>query len=374
MKRPLTRALVKIVATGFYRQHTGFLLALFVVVFINFFYTPVLNQTHLTREEILATALKLVLSSVSEPLGIGLLSGLFLLYSWKSWQYVAGRLRGVDVQFLYYSSNALNWSRQVQSWTLVQFILSLPLVVISLYAMLVGVAYGYWLIPLLLPVYLLGLLVGSGMYYTRLLTHTLVAPPARADWLAGLRRWPKPLFSLFLYELFDKKRVPYAITKAVSLGSGALLFSVLPDAHADPRLFGFLGLCSALTHVVLLYQAREFEELYLRFTRNFPVAYWRVYGQQVALYSMLLLPELFALLVVPPFRQGLLGAAVLLGVTVFFRALLSGMGPQLMHYLRVVFGFFFGFLFLLLFNCTEWLIAGNVVAAGMLFYYYQYKD
>ena len=132
MKRPLTRALIKIVATGFYRQHTGFLLALFVVIFINFFYTPVLNQTHLTREEILATALKLVLSAVSEPLGVGLLGGLLLLYSWKSWQYVASRLQAEDVEFLYYSSNALPWSRQVQSWTLVQLVVCLPLVMISL--------------------------------------------------------------------------------------------------------------------------------------------------------------------------------------------------------------------------------------------------
>ncbi|WP_375436339.1 hypothetical protein [uncultured Hymenobacter sp.] len=115
MKRPLTRALIKIVATGFYRQHTGFLLSLFVLVFINFFYTNVLNQTHLTREQLLQTALKLVISSVSEPLGVVLLFGLFLLYSWKSWQYVAGRLQGVDVQFLYYSSTALRWTRQVQS-------------------------------------------------------------------------------------------------------------------------------------------------------------------------------------------------------------------------------------------------------------------
>jgi hypothetical protein len=372
VKRPLTRALVKIVATGFYRQHTGFLLTLFVVVFINFFYTPVLNQTHLTREELLKTALKLVLSSVSEPLGVGLLCGLFLLYSWKSWQYVAGRLQAVDVQFLYYSSNALPWPRQVQSWALVQFVVCLPLVVISLYAMLVGVAFGYWLIPLLLPVYLLVLLVGSGVYYTRLLNDT-VAEPRPADGIAWLRRWPKPLFSLFLYELLDKKRVPYAVTKAVSLASGALLFSVFPAAHADQRLFGLLGLCSALTHVVLLYQAREFESFYLRFTRNFPHSFWQVYGQQVALYSVLLLPELLGLLLVGPFRQALLGAAVLLSITLFFRALLGGLGPQLTNYLRVVFGFFLVFLFALLFGLTQWLIWGNLVAAGVLFYRYQYK-
>ncbi|WP_157530911.1 hypothetical protein [Hymenobacter norwichensis] len=374
MKRPLTRALVKIIATGFYRQHLGFLLALFVVLFLNVLYTPVLNQTHLTPEQILVTALKLVVSSVSEPLGVGLLGGLFLLYSWKSWQYVARHLQGADVQFLYYSSNALPWSRQVQSWTLVQLVVCLPLVMISLYAMFVGVAFGYWLIPFLLPVYMLALLIGSGVYYTRLLNNTTAAEPFQADRLAWLRRWPKPLFSLFLYELLDKKRLPYTVTKALSLSSIALLWSVFPASRLDPRLFEFLGLCSALTHAVLLFQAREFEKFYLQFTRNFPHSCWQIAGQQVALYSMLLLPELLGLLMIGPFQHGLLGAALLLSVTLFFRALLARPGLRLPTYLRVVFGCFLVFLFVLLFGFTQWLIIVNLVAAGGLFYHYKYTN
>ena len=115
MKRPLTRVLIKVVANGFYQEHTGLLLSLFIVIFINFFYTSVLNQTHLTEEQIIQNALKLVITTVSEPLGVVFLFSLCFLYSVKSWQYVAGRLKRVDVQFLFYSSNALSWARQVQS-------------------------------------------------------------------------------------------------------------------------------------------------------------------------------------------------------------------------------------------------------------------
>lgn len=374
MKRPLTRVLVKIVAAGFYRQHTGFLLSFFILVFINFFYTNVLNQTHLTREQLLQTALKLVLSSVSEPLGVVLLSGIFLLYSWKSWQYVASRLRGVDMQFLVYSSTALPWSRQVQSWVLVQLVLSLPLVLVGLYAMLIGLAYGHWLIPLLLPLYLLALVVGGALYYTRLLNDPPTTEGAPAAVGAWLRRGPKPLFSLFLYEILDKKRLPYGITKVGSLVCVALLFSVFPDAHSDLRLLGFIGLCVALTQVVLLYQASEFEKFYLQFTRNFPYSFWQIFGQQVALYGALLLPELIWFLMVGTSSQGLLGAGLLLGVTLFFRALLYWLGHQLQVYLRVVFSFFLAFLFTTLFGWTELLIVGNVVAAGVLLYRYQHQD
>ncbi|WP_375436340.1 hypothetical protein [uncultured Hymenobacter sp.] len=222
--------------------------------------------------------------------------------------------------------------------------------------------------------YLLALLVGSAVYYTRLLNNTAAAQPAQADGVAWLRNWPKPLFSLFLYEILAKKRVPYAITKVASLASIALLFSVFPDSHSDLRLLGIIGLCSALTHVVLLYQASEFELFYLRFVRNFPYTSWQLYGQQAALYSVLLLPEISWFLLVGDFRQGLLGAALLLSVTLFFRALLYWLGHRLTGYLRVVFGLFLVFLFTTLFGFTELLIISNVIAAGVLFYRYQYKD
>ena len=84
MKRPLTRSLVKVFANGFYRENTGLLLTLFITVFINFFYTNVLNQTHLTKNEIIQNALKLVIGSVSEPLGTLLLLFVFFVYSLKS--------------------------------------------------------------------------------------------------------------------------------------------------------------------------------------------------------------------------------------------------------------------------------------------------
>jgi ABC-2 type transport system ATP-binding protein len=115
MTHPLTRVLLRVVARGFYQQHTGGLITLFLLVFINFFWTRVPNQSHLTAEQITQNGFRLVILSVSEPLGITLLLGSCFGYSLKSWHYVAGRLQRPDVQFLAYSSNALPWSRQVLS-------------------------------------------------------------------------------------------------------------------------------------------------------------------------------------------------------------------------------------------------------------------
>jgi hypothetical protein len=109
MKSPLTRVLLKVVASGFYQEHTDWLISLFLVVFINFFWTRVPNQNHLTEAQILENGFRLVIMSVSEPIGVAALLGVCFAYSLKSWHYVAGRLKSADVQFLTYSSNALPW-------------------------------------------------------------------------------------------------------------------------------------------------------------------------------------------------------------------------------------------------------------------------
>ncbi|WP_324679231.1 hypothetical protein [Hymenobacter sp. GOD-10R] len=277
------------------------------------------------------------------------------------------------MQFLFYSSNALRWTRQVQTWSIVQLVIAIPIIILGVYAMIIGMAFGYWLIPLLIPICLLALTVYNASHYTRLINNNTVVAPPKADRLAALRSWPKPLFSLFLYEVFSKKWVAYAVTKLASLVSIVLIFSVFPDSHSDMRLLGIISLCVAVAHVILIYQASEFELFYLRFARNFPYSRWQVYGQQVALYSLLVLPELVWFLVVGKSSQGLLGALLLLSVTLLFRALLYWLGQQMTYYLRLVFGLFIFFLLTNLFGFTELLIIGNAVAAWVFLYRYQYK-
>ncbi len=238
--------------------------------------------------------------------------------------------------------------------------------------MIIGFTFGHWIIPLLIPVYLLALILYSGAYYTRLINATVVQPVnvARFAWL---RSWPKPLFSLFLYEVISKKRVTYAITKLASSISITLIFNIFPDSHADVRLVGVMSLCVALTHVILIYQSSEFELFYLRFARNFPYSHWQLYCQQGALYSLLLLPELVWFLVVGEFKAGLIGAFLMLSITLLFRALLYGIGQRMDYYLRSIFGLFIVFLLTILFGFTELLAVCTSVAAWALLYRYRYQ-
>lgn len=372
MKRPLTRVLTKLVANGFYQAHTGLLLSLFVAIFVNFFYTTVLNQTHLTQEGIIQNALKLVLTSVSEPLGAMILFSLCFIYSMRSWQYVAGRLKEVDVQFLFYSSNALSWAQQFQSWIIIQFVISIPIIIIGLFSTIVGFAFGYWIIPLLIPLYLLALILFGASYYTRQINETSIESIKSVKYIS-LKNWPKPIFSLFLFEVATKKRIAFGITKLASAVSIAIIFSIFSESHTDIRLYGILSLFIALAHVILIYQSNEFELFYLRFARNFPHSHWQLYSQQALMYSLLLLPEIVWLVFVGRFVDGLISALLMISTALLFRNLLYWIGQRMDFYLRSVFGLLIFFLLTILFGFTELLAVSNLVDAWLLLYQSQYE-
>lgn len=370
MKNPLTRVLLRVVARGFYQEHTGWLSALFLILFINFFWTRVPDPTHITPEQRLQHGLGLVLLAVSEPLGVAALLGLGLGYSLKSGHYVAGRLKSADARFLVYSSTALPWGRQVAAWAVVQGVVLLPLIALCLYAVVVGLLFHHWLVPLLLPGYLLLLAVGAAAYYAHLLNDTTVRP----DKVAGLgwaRRWPKPMFSWFLYEVIARKRLSYLLAKLASAASIAGLLLAFPDARTDGRLVGLVALCCAFGHSVLAFQAHEFELFYLPFARSLPYGPGRVASQQVLLVGALLLPELLWLLVASPLRAGLSAAGLLLGVALLLRALLYRTGPRMTPYLRLAVGLFLFLLLANLFGLTGWLALGSTLVAGVLHYRYR---
>lgn len=373
MNRPLIRVLIKIMVKGFYRAHTGLLLSLFIVIFSNFFYTPVLNQTHLTQEQIIRNALKLVLTTVSEPLGVFVLFSLWVCYSLKSGQYVARRLKEVDAQFLFYSTNAFSSANQFTAWSIVQSIIYLPVISLGVFAMIIGLSYGHWVVPAVIPFYLAALIAINAFFYKNLVTST-VGKPIDDDKLIWLRSWPKPRFSLFLYEVMHKKRVTCLVTKCFSAVSIVLLLSVFFDAHTDTRLFGLISLCTALAHVILLYELSAFDFVYLRFARNFPISHWQRYGQQVALYSVLLLPEIVLLFTLSGWSGGLLFTFLTSSLLLLFRSLLYPLGQRMDSYLRIVFGFFVVFLLLILFGLTEWLLTGAFVASWGLAYHYYYPS
>jgi hypothetical protein len=373
MRYPLTKVLLKMVVVGFYRVHTGLILTLFLFFFINFFYTSVLNQTHLTKDQIILNALKLALTSVSDPVGMLLLFVIWLLYTLKSSKYVASQLKLPHYQFLFYSSNALPRSKQLQTWFIVQLVISIPIITLGLFAVTIGVVFDHYLIPFLIPFYLLTLIFSNALYFTHLVNN-LVNEDQKSAVPQFIRNWPKPFFSLFLYEIIDSRKLTYGVTKLISGLIISLIYVLFLDLQPDIRIPELLILSVILTHMVLIYQANEFDLTYLRFARNFPYSPSRLYCQFIQFFLLLLLPEfVWVFLVYDPITSPTI---LLLGLStaLLFRTLLYRLAAGMSNYLRLIFCLFLVLSLAILFGGLWVLIVANLISSFCLLYFHRSKS
>ena len=150
-----------------------------------------------------------------------------------------------------------------------------------------------------------------------------------------------------------------------------MLLLAFSDSRTDVRFVGMTGLCCAVGHTILVFQAGEFELFYLPLMRNLPYGRGQVYGQQMLLYGVLLLPELGWLLAANRLSIGLIAAGLLLSVTLLLRTLLYWTGQDMTTYLRIVVGLFLFLLLTNLFGLTGPLALGSALAAGILLFRYR---
>lgn len=362
----ITKVLIKTFAVGFYKVHAGLLLTLFVTLFINFFFTNVLNQTHLNQEQILLNNLKLVLTSVSNPVAMAVLFMVWLGYTLKSCQYVAAQLRLSHYQFLFYSTNAMSLRKQFQTWFIVQTVISIPILILGLFAVGVGITFDYFFIPLIIPVFLLLLVSGSALYYTRLLNN-LSVKTANSQISNLIKNFPKPYPCLFLYQIVYRFKITYFITKVISVILIIGMFGLFRDNAEDIRIAGVSMLGVIAAHTVLIYQSNEFERSYLTFGRNFPFTKQKLFIQFAALYLLLILPEIILFFffdkVLIAVRISMFG----LGCALLFRTILYRQNQVMGAYLKTVFGLFILSSLCVMFGGLSWLTILSVVVSAFIF-------
>lgn len=289
--RSVAHVLIRVFAHRFYKANAGLFLFLFVTIVMSFFFMNVLNETHLEPADRIKYNLIFTLSFMSSPhISIVVFVG-WAIYTVRSWSFVLKQTQLPEQQFLKYSVTAASKVRQFADWCLVQGVISLPVFVYALFCWIVGLIYHYYLIPVLLAVYGVLVILASAALYAGY-TNRLGGDAGRW-WMTTLtRRWKKPLFSLYLYELFYRQKLMLAITKLFSwmiLTGGMLLFGSLT---ADVRMGGVIMLLLALSNLVVLYQWQQFENTYLRFLPNLPWTRWKRYVHLLLAYLFLILPEI----------------------------------------------------------------------------------
>lgn len=362
MQAALNNILSKIFVNGFYRTHAGIFLFAFLIM-----------AGVVPPGQLLLYHRSLMLAFVSSPLMMGAVFIIWLLYTFKCWHYVAGKLFESDQQFLFYSSNSYKEVKQFKGWFYVQLAILLPIAAYGLIAVGVGIYYQFYLIPLLILFYLF-LLTACSAYLYRYLVNRLV-DGSKQTWLLRLsNNWNKPYFSLYVYHVFDQMKFGYLIIKALSWLIITGVFYLFADVSHDVRVAGIAMLAVITAHSFLVFNDHSFENTYLGFSRNLPYSRGRLFFNSAGVYVLLLFPETIWLF--SRFNPLIATELLLLGIStvMLFRSLLYWIGQDMDKYLQWIMGLFIVLFWIILFRLIWFLIPLNLFVAWLLFYnnYYRY--
>jgi hypothetical protein len=347
--------LLKIFAAGFYQVHTGMLLVAFIVL-VGVVPPGQLLMYHKT----------LMLAFVSSPLMMGIVFALWLLYTMKSWHYVVGKLKGVGQHFLFYSANALIKKQQFTSWLWMQLAVLLPMLIYGGIAVVLGIANHLYLGSVAIILYLALLVAGSAALYVSVL-NKLVDGNTSGLFQQFTQKWRKPYFSLFIYQVFNRLKLTWLITKGLSWIIITGVFYVFSDVRHDARVAGIAMLAVITAHVVLIFEQRRFEETWLSFSRNLPYKKVTIFAGHALVYLCLILPE--GIWLFSRFEPLLALQLLLLGIStaLLFYSTLYKIGLNMDVYLQWVLGLFIVLFWVIMFKLLAVLIILNTMGAFVLF-------
>jgi hypothetical protein len=362
MTPPLIHVLSRIFVRGFYQAHAGLFLFFFLFMIGAVDPGQLLNY-HKT----------LMLAFITSPLMLIVVFMVWLLYTFKCWHYIIGQISLPQQHFLFYSINSFTEKEQIRSWSIIQLGLLLPVISYALAAVAVGIFYHYYLAPVIIIVYLLLLAVSSGFLYSAVVNR--LVNNGEQSWLfKWSRNFKKPYFSLFIYHVINRLKIPYAITKGLSWLIITSVFLLFNDVKTDDRVAGMAVLAIAIAHAVLVFEGQCFEQTYLSFARNFPYTTKHRYGHLLLTYLLLLLPE--AIWLFGRFN-GLLAVQLLLialSMLVVLHTLPYYIGLNMDKYLQWVMGLFVVLFWVMMFKLMFVLIIGNMVISYLVFSRYYYRD
>jgi hypothetical protein len=357
-------ALKKIFVDGFYRTHAGMLVFLFVILVS---YCLFINTLGTVRpDQIDFWQFFFTISLVSNPLIMTFYLIGSSLYAYKSLKYVLSQIALPQQEFLYYSFTALSKKQQLKNWFTVQAYIFIPVLSYTLYALTIGLLFGFYLISIGILLFQ-ALLIMACAYICLKENNCLIEANKPSLLIRISRKWNKPVFLLYSFQVFNQPKLAYALTKLLSWVLISSVLVVFADLKNDSRLLMLVTSCVVVAHAVLIYQEKVFNNRYLSFLSNFPFTKEKVFFSFCLNYLVLLLPEICWIFT----NFGILTSFGLIAFTfsaiLLFRSLLLLNAIQIKGFLIWVFSLFFLFYVFIMFGFGLILIPLNVIIAWILF-------
>ncbi len=359
----MTNILTRIFTTGFYRAHAGLFL------FIGLILVGSVPPQYIWQYQ-----KTLMLAFITSGGMMLIVFAIWLLFTLKAIQYVVAEIYSVNQQFLFYSINSFSKKQQFKSWAVAHSIILFPILIYGSIAFFVAITSNNYLAAITILLFLL-LLIASGSFVFVKLVNRLMDGSKQSLLLKLSGNWKKPFYNLFIFHLFDKKKIQYLFTKLLSWLIIIAIFNLFDDVKHDVRVAGIAVLAIVSAHAVLIYQEHVFENQYLVFARNLPYSSFNRFINFFKTYFLLLLPE--AIWLFSRFNPGIAFELFLLGLSVslFYHCLLYSLGMDMEKYLQWILGAFVVMFWILMFRLIWLLVPLNLAIAYLIFYrrYYNAK-
>jgi hypothetical protein len=353
----------------FYRQHAGFFVFLFVILFgaVGVVDGAGIFEYHYS----------LIRGLLNNPLFFLLVLFLWLLYAIKIQQFVVAAIKKPEYSFL---QALLLLDRSPLFWNMfrVQFLLFLP---ITCYAGLICSAAVYlhaYISGLFIFIFVLTLCLTSAYWNLSVLEN-----PGQNNRMTITSSFFKvrrtPYWTIFFRYVLRDKMLLFTGIKIYNCVILYLMISNLAETSQDMNMIFLFFSMGIFGHGILIHQLREFEETRLNFYRTVPVPLIKRFLQYALLYFILLIPEFITLtLLIPHFMSwfdGLLVAFFSYGVLLFLNSLLFIRFFKMKNYLKIILGIFLVVYLCILTKSLPPLCLFLLISAMLIFFkrYYRFS-
>lgn len=353
-----------VLVNHFYKLNAGFFIFLFFALF-----------GVVRGGQLIVFHLGIIQAILGSPIFLSIIILIWGLYTLKCISYTTKRMLEPGLNFL----NCLNNlpPKKVFAWMcFVHFEIYFPVIFYAGIIITIAIkAQQYQQVLIIFITNLVFFFAAVRIYFSCLQLHSMES--FTVNFRVPRIQFKKPYFLYPLFFIWKDRMWMLLLTKLFTLLYLYGFIQIYEPYHYDIRPMLLSVLLVIVAHATLIFQIRSFENEYLQFTKNLPIAIWKRFFQMIGMYLTLLLPELLFVWKGYPVHFNLFDYSQILLLVIALPAFLHAiLYTSIMNgdeYMIIVFVVITIIFFLILYNLGILLFIFLLCLAIVFFYFHYYE-
>jgi hypothetical protein len=300
----MLKLLIKSLAKEFYQQHAGFFLVGIYLLF-----------GIVEPAQLIGYQKTLLLTGISSPIGIGIVTFSWFLYSLKVYLFIKQKQALGQYKFIN-EIGALDKRIQLKLWLKFYAIILLPIIIYVFSLIALCVYYHYFISFICILMVFTALIFSLSFLSYQSVTIGFLTQDRQQRYLSIIIK--RPFFSWPLIHLVNEQPLMLLMCKISSLVFFKAMIWMFADVGNDTRVLLVALLASVLCHSVLVFTLLKFEIAFLSFSKSLPVSVYRRLGHWFLIFAIVLIPEWILLILSSDYNLYSIAHGFLFGLTGLF--------------------------------------------------------